>query len=258
MFDEKTMKVFYEVFDASLPRLAPGDDGSTRRALEALYGPELAGAGAGLRVLDMGCGTGTQTLRLATELDCRVTAVDNHAPYLAELHRRAVERGLTDRIETRCADMKEMNPGNEEFDLVWAEGSAFVLGIAGALARWHGFLAPGAALGFSDLVWLRGDAPAECHTFFGEEYPAIDDVATVLEWIAECGYDAVEHFALPESSWWEPFYRLLGKRVDELEGKFVGDETAGTVLAMCRREIEMYRKYSSYYGYVFFLVRKRA
>ena len=36
MDHEKMMQIIHEVFDASLPRLAPGDDESTRRALEML------------------------------------------------------------------------------------------------------------------------------------------------------------------------------------------------------------------------------
>ena len=59
----------------------PGDTESTRRALQLLYGVGLESVGEQFRVLDMGCGNGAQTLCLAAELGCRVTAVDNHQPY---------------------------------------------------------------------------------------------------------------------------------------------------------------------------------
>ena len=40
------------------------------------------------RILDIGCGNGAQTLCLAATLGGRITAVDNHQPYLDELERR--------------------------------------------------------------------------------------------------------------------------------------------------------------------------
>jgi cyclopropane fatty-acyl-phospholipid synthase-like methyltransferase len=93
MDHDKMMQIIHDVFDPSLPRLAPGDNESTRRALEMLYGAGLEGAHEEFRVLDIGPGNGAQTLRLAAELGCRVTAVDNHQPHLDELERRAEAQG---------------------------------------------------------------------------------------------------------------------------------------------------------------------
>jgi cyclopropane fatty-acyl-phospholipid synthase-like methyltransferase len=253
--NEEMLKALYQIFDPSLPRLAPGDNLSTRRALTALFGSSPPRPG--LQVLDIGCGNGAQSLRLVAELGCHVTAVDIHAPYLAELERRAAAQGLAGRITTHCADMIGLDLEGRTFDLVWAEGSAFVVGIAEALATWHKFLTPGGALGFSDLLWLRDDAPAECHRYFGEEYPAISNVATIRQLIADHGWDLVDDFALPESSWLQEFYDHLSRHLDEVEPHLSADEAATTMAAMCRREIAMYRKYSRYYGYVFFTARKR-
>ncbi len=89
MNHEKIMRAIHDIFHPSLPRLAPGDDASTRRALEMLYGTGFDGVDKGFRVLDIGCGNGAQTLRLTAELGCKVTAVDHYQPYLDELDRRA-------------------------------------------------------------------------------------------------------------------------------------------------------------------------
>jgi cyclopropane fatty-acyl-phospholipid synthase-like methyltransferase len=59
-----------------------------------LYGAGLEGASEQFGVLDIGCGNRAQTLRLALELGCKVTAVDNHQPYLDELGRRAEAQNL--------------------------------------------------------------------------------------------------------------------------------------------------------------------
>ena len=37
MLDSEIMELFYELFDASLPRLGPGDDYSTKKALDILF-----------------------------------------------------------------------------------------------------------------------------------------------------------------------------------------------------------------------------
>jgi len=92
MDQQEDMQVFYEIFDASLPRLGPGDDASTRRALSTLLsarprGGDVASA-ARLRVLDIGCGTGAPTIQLAKLIDGTILAVDNHQPFLDELQRR--------------------------------------------------------------------------------------------------------------------------------------------------------------------------
>lgn len=253
MDHEKMMRVIHDVFDPSLPRLAPGDDASTRRALETLYGPGLESVGDDFRVLDIGCGNGSQTLRLAAELGCRVTAVDNHRPYLEELERRAGAQGLADRIETRCADMNGLDLAGETFDLVWAEGSVFVMGVPEALRAWRLFLKPGGALGFTELAWLEDGAPDECREFFAATYPQMADIASHLATVAECGYELVGRFTLPESSWWEPFYTPLAERLAAYQ--LPDDEESRAVVEMIRSEIDIYRRFSRWYGYVFFLLR---
>ncbi len=257
MDHDKMMKIIHDVFDASLPRLAPGDDESTRRALKMLYGVELESVGEDFRVLDIGCGNGAQTLRLAAELGSRVTAVDNHQPYLDELERRAEAQDLADLIETSCADMDGLDLGSETFDLVWAEGSAFVMGIPEALRAWRSFLKPGGALGFTELTWLADGAPDACREFFAAEYPQMTDEASHLATIEECGYELVGRFTLPESSWWEPFYDPLAERLVGYKAVSDDDETRAMV-DMIRSEIEVYRRFSRWYGYVFFLIRTRS
>lgn len=249
------LNALHRIFAPTLPRLGPGDDLSTRRALTALFGSPLARPD--LRALDIGCGNGTQTLRLVAELGCHVTAVDNYEPYLAELERRAAAQGVSHLVTTRCADMATLDLPGQKFDLVWAEGSAFIIGLDQALTEWGKFLPSGGALGLSDLVWLRDDAPDECRRFFGEEYPAIPDLPAVRNLFDEHGWDLIDDFPLPESSWWASFYEPLARRLDEVEPQLDGNEMATTVAAGLRREIEMYRKYSRYYGYEFFVARKR-
>ncbi len=83
------------------------------------------------------------------------------------------------------------------------------------------------------------------------------DISRHQATIEECGYEVVGQFALPESSWWENFYSPLAQRLEMYEMPW-DDEEARAVLSMVQGEIDIYRRYSSCYGYVFFLLRRRS
>jgi hypothetical protein len=152
--------------------------------------------------------------------------------------------------------MKGPDLGGKTFNLVWAEGSAFVMGIPEALRAWRSFLKPGGALGFTELTWLDDGAPDECREFFATEYPQMADVASHLATIEACSYEPVGRFTLPESSWWKPYYGPLAERLAVYDAP--DDDETQAVLAMIRREIDVYRSFSRWYGYVFFLLRTRS
>ncbi|MFH1723006.1 MAG: methyltransferase domain-containing protein [Elusimicrobiota bacterium] len=64
------IKILFEIHKG-LPQEGPGSDVSTKRALSMLPRPRK-----GLRVLDIGCGPGRQTIELARRIDGKITAVD--------------------------------------------------------------------------------------------------------------------------------------------------------------------------------------
>ena len=118
---DELMEVFFDI-QSDLPRQGPGDRDSTRRAL-ALCNPLPPAP----RVLDIGCGPGAQTLVLAEKLqDATITAIDVHQPYLEELQARAVGAGVSGRVAAQKMPMEAMTFSPETFDLIWAEGSAYI------------------------------------------------------------------------------------------------------------------------------------
>ena len=74
-------------------RQGPGSVEETRRAIH-LTGLEYQ---KDLKIVDIGCGTGGQTLTLAESLDGHITAVDLFPEFLEELESRAAKRGLKNR-----------------------------------------------------------------------------------------------------------------------------------------------------------------
>ncbi len=260
MNKQEQMEFFFEIFDASLPRLGPGDDASTRKALDEVLSamPQRKDSpeSTRLRILDLGCGNGAQTIQLAKHADGTVLAVDNHQPYLDELRRRAEAEGVSDRIQLYLGDMCDLGLDEEFFDVIWSEGALYIIGFRDGLATCYRLLAPAGCLAVTELSWLKSDPPDECHEFFANEYPAMADVDTNLATIEGFNYKVLEHFALPESAWWDQYYHPLQERLRFIREKYATDPEKLEVVESTRVEIDLYRKYSSYYGYVFYLMQR--
>ena len=73
------MAYLYELYEA-LPRCGPGDTEATRRAFTAIFHTSEVPD-----ILDIGCGTGDQTIELAKLSMGNILALDNHRPFLDQL-----------------------------------------------------------------------------------------------------------------------------------------------------------------------------
>ena len=256
MGTEQPPAFFYEIFDASLPRLGCGDDASTQKALNTLLAATARREGP-MRVLDIGCGNGPQTICLAQHLDGSILAVDNHQPFLDELLKRAAAAGVAAKIQVLLKDMHTLAPDDGPFDLVWSEGALFVMGFRAGLTACQALLAPGGGLAVSEVAWLRPDAPAECRQFFARVHPAMTSIADNLATIEACGYEIIDHFTEPESAWWESLYHPLEARLRSLRKSCAADAEKLALIEAIATEIDVYRKYSAFYGNVFYLMRRR-
>lgn len=238
---------FFRLYEG-LPRQGPGSDACTRAALGRL--PPLP---AKPRVLDLGCGSGRQTLVLAELLRTEVVAVDLHRPFLDQLEAAARERGLAHLIETRSADMGALDLPPASFDLLWSEGAIYLLGFEDGLRRWRPWLAPGGLVAVTECSWLSETRSEELAAFWREAYPAMGSVADNLARAERAGFEACDWFALPPSAWWDDYYTPLLQRVESLAS--AADPAQAAVIAETEREIDLYRRYHEVYGYVFYLMR---
>lgn len=243
------MEIFFEIH-RNLPREGPGSVQSTEKAFSL-----LADIPEDPSILDIGCGPGMQTITLVKSSGGTVTAVDNHQPFLDALVENARTKNLSDRIRPVNASMFDLDLPPESFDVIWAEGSIYIIGFETGLKSWRQFLKPGGYVAVTEASWLREDPPEEVSEFWHSAYPAMNPIAENLEIVKECGYRTISHFTLPESDWWDNYYLPMKARLESLREKYAGNSEALAVIEEERLEIEMYRKYSQWYGYVFYIMQ---
>ena len=243
-------EVFFEVFEG-LPRQGPGNRACAAKALA--FCRDLPTAPA---VLDLGCGSGGQTLDLAALTRGSIIAVDRHAPFIERLQTIIAERGLAHRVRPLVADMAATGLPPASFDLVWSEGALYLIGIENALQLCRSLLRPGGYLAFTEAVWRKESPPPEVKASFDLDYPAMGWTPSILALVERAGLELIGHFTLPDEAWWDDFYRPMEIRIDELRGKYADDHDALAVLDQRAQEPEMHRKHSDYYAYEFFVVRR--
>ncbi|MCX6700678.1 MAG: class I SAM-dependent methyltransferase [Methanomicrobiales archaeon] len=243
--------LIFELFE-ELPRQGPGADACTEKMFSLL--PDVPAAPT---ILDIGCGTGVQTLALATfARDAVITAIDVYQPYLDILKKNSDERGLGQRITTKCTSMDDLPFGPEFFDIIWAEGSVFVMGFFEGIRYWKQFLKTGGYLALSELVWFTDRPSPGTREFFGQQYPAMTTVRGNEDKINAAGYTLLSSFNFPDSAWWSNYYDPFEIRLAEFENIYAGNDEARALVEVSRKEISLFREHSDEYGYRFFLLQK--
>jgi ubiquinone/menaquinone biosynthesis C-methylase UbiE len=242
--------LIFKLFEG-IPRQGPGSELCTEKMFSLM--PVTTEAP---EILDIGCGTGAQTLTLARlARNARVTAVDVYTPYLDTLMKKAEENGLNKRIVTICASMDDLPLTEGSFDIIWAEGSVFVMGFSEGIRYWKKLLKPGGYLALSELVWFTETPSYDAREFFREQYPAITTITGNTDIVNAAGYTLLSSFSFPASVWWDNYYTPLEKRLVEFERIYTGNNEAIALVEVLEKEISLFRDHSTEYGYQFFLLK---
>ena len=188
------------------------------------------------RILDVGCGSGIPTLELARLSQGEVTGIDIDQPALDKFTKKIKEVGLTDRVQAINCSMFDMDFPDESFDIIWSEGSIFVIGFERGLQEWRRFLKPG---GFMVIHDEKGN------------------VKEKLEQISGCGYELLGYFILDIDTWRTEYFVPLEKLVNKTRTIYSEDRKVLKALHQAQREIDMFRENPERNSSVFFVVKKR-
>ena len=116
-------------------RQGPGSEEATSKALS--YIPDL---NEETKILDIGCGSGGQTITLAKNTKAHITAVDMMPQFLETLIKKAKENNLIDRITAKEMLMDNLTFDENSFDVIWSEGAVYNIGFEKGLTLWRKYL----------------------------------------------------------------------------------------------------------------------
>ena len=238
-------------FFIELERQGPGSREETIRALSFI--PGLSNR---TKIADLGCGTGFQTMVLAEKTEATITALDLFAGSIDKLNARAESLGLQERVRGIVGSMDDLQFQDEEFDIIWSEGAIGNIGFERGLAHWKRFLKKEGYVAVTYESWFTDERPAEIEKWWTDAVPGISTIAHNISIMQKTGFIPAAAFVLPETCWTENYFAPQKARHEEFLKKHPGNKTAENMIAFMRREAELYTKYKSYYGYVFYVGRK--
>lgn len=233
-------------------RLGPGSDQSTEQALD-LTGIDL---NKSLKIADLGCGTGAQTMVLAKKTKGQITAVDVFPEFLRKIETRALQNRLFDNIKTLACSMDNLPFKKHSFDLIWSEGAIYIMGFEKGINEWRQYIKPGGIFAVSEISWITDERPDEIHKYWNKAYPEMDSISNKLSLLEKNGYKPLAHFELPESCWIENYYNSIEKRLPAFKRKHPKNKDVDSFIMNELEEIKLYKTYKDYYSYVFYIARK--
>lgn len=239
-------------FHLEADRQGPGSREDTIKALSFVDIPR----DTPLKIADIGCGSGAQTVTLAEQLSGRITAVDLFPAFLDKLRERAGKLKLKAGIETMEGDMNDLGFAKESFDLIWSEGAIYSMGFEAGVKNWRRFLKPGGYLAVSEITWKTAERPREIEEHWNGEYPEIDTASAKLKILEDNGFSPAVFFFLPESSWLDSYYTPMEKRFEPFLQRHHYSEEAKSLVEAEKEEIRLSKTYSDFVSYGFYVARK--
>ncbi len=236
--------LYFYIAYKDLDRLSPGSDDTTLQAIDKVGDENI------LNILDIGCGVGQSTVLLAECFEnATVEAIDLFKHYLDVLDERIVENDLGDRVFTYQMDMKDPDFANEEFDIVFCEASIEIMGFKKGLKEWKRLLRPNGYLIVSDVSWLSKPSQ-ESKKFWKNTYGEVDTIENKINQIKEEGYEFIDYVVVPKDDW-KDYHKSLEINLNKLKR----DKSAESFVNQLKRGIDVYRRNSNDYSYVFYIMK---
>lgn len=236
---------------SSVERQGPGSPEITIKALSFIDNLSEES-----RIVDIGCGTGGQTMVMAQNTSGHITGIDLFPAFIDLFNYNAKKLNLQDKVDGIVGSMDNLPFKNEELDLIWSEGAIYNIGFEKGLNEWRKFLKTGGYVAVSEGSWFTDERPTEIEEFWMDAYPEIDTIPNKVEQMQKAGYIPVATFILPEECWTEHFFAPQVSAQEVFLKKYAGNKTAKDFIANQQHEAQLYYKYKEYYGYVFYIGKK--
>jgi len=208
-------------------------------------------------IADIGCGTGGQTMVLAQHAPGHITGIDLFPGFIDLFNSNARKLNLQDKVKGIVGSMDNLPFRKEEFDLIWSEGAISHIGFEKGLKEWGQYLKQDGYIAVSEASWFTEKRPAEIYNYWMDAYPEIDTIANKVAQIQKAGYIFVASFVLPENNWTDHYYAPQEAAQERFLQKYKGNKTAEEFITSQRYDAELYRKYKEFYGYVFYIAKKK-
>ena len=186
-------------------------------------------------ILDVGCGSGVPTIELAKISDGHVIGIDRDVTSLNLLQRKIQKMGLNNQVNVIKDSILNMDFPEESFDIIWAEGSIFVIGFENSLKRWRRFLKPNGFLVLHDEN---------------------KDKTKKLGLITKYGYTLIAQFELPDNLWWREYYTPLELLIQEFRHNYPNDSELINELNKDQIEIDKCKSNSIVFSSFFVIMHK--
>ncbi len=201
----------------------------TRKAFKLL--PECKN----LHILDVGCGSGVPTIELAKISDGYIIGIDIDETSLNLLQRKIKEMELNNQISVINGSILTMDFPEESFDIIWAEGSIFVIGFENSLKKWRRFLKPNGFLVFHD-----------------ENKDKIKKLGAITKY----GYSLIAQFEISDNLWWLEYYTPLDLLIQGFRHKYPNDSELINELNKDQIEIDKCKSNSVVFSSFFVIMQK--
>ncbi len=239
-------------FFRQLDRQGPGNESETQKALGFTKGLPI-----NAKIADIGCGTGGQTITLAKNNSGEIIAVDLFPGMIEYLNNRVKQYGFENRISGLIASMDNLPFHENEFDLIWAEGSIYHIGFERGLNEWHKYLKQGGFIAVTEVTWLLNNRPSEIERYWIENYPEINTTSHKIKQMEQAGYIPIATFVLPESCWIDNYYKPMADHFEAFFKQLNYSNAAKQFISRQKEEIAYYEQYKKYFGYVFYIGQKQ-
>ena len=124
---------------------------------------------------------------------------------------------------------------DENFDIIWSEGSIYAIGFENGLREWRRLLK---RFGYMVIHDEKGN------------------VSRKLEQISSCGYELLGHFILSEETWWTEYFAPLEQLIMESRTKHTDDPKILEELNQAQEEVDMFKKNPERNNSVCFVIKK--